>query len=512
MAYMGYCDKVKGPPESCECDDELEGGSDNLEGYIPANRSYFGRGAIQLSWNYNYRMASDALTGDRDTFCSNPDLVASEPEYAWGAGVFFWMETLKEETTCHKKALEGDFGGTLEVINGELECPPGSGSYHEGAIKTRLGRYCKAASAMGMERLLKLDGCEDLEGSMKDCLTGGDCPDCARYSEQFGITMPKGPSPASSPSAGSVLNSALQANKAPASGPAESSSQDEINVKVTVNIPGMNAEPQPAPRPGPAQGFLKPTGKEPAPGPGPAQGFLKPTGKEPAPRPKPPPVQPQPVNVQVPVNPRPQPANPPPRPAPVNLIPGSACNLCLPNQVGKNGEVRFNGDLMGCMDAYEIVLKSFKEGEKNCNGVREHFGSTCCADNMTTQQQSREPAIVWNVAPNNPKQNSNPPPPSPSSPGKPSSQAYEPAKTSAPKNPAELEFPSESYYCGTSKDAAASSCQNACPSGQDSDCPGGLQCFGNTECMHKSSFYCGTSWLEASDKCMHKSSFYCGTS
>jgi predicted chitinase len=72
---------------------------------------YFGRGAIQLSWNYNYRAASEALTGDAATFCDNPDLVATNPEYAWGAGIFYWMENLKEETTCHIEALKNrDFG------------------------------------------------------------------------------------------------------------------------------------------------------------------------------------------------------------------------------------------------------------------------------------------------------------------------------------------------------------------------------------------------------------------
>jgi hypothetical protein len=26
------------------------------------------------------------LTGDSSTFCENPDLIATTPEYAWGAG------------------------------------------------------------------------------------------------------------------------------------------------------------------------------------------------------------------------------------------------------------------------------------------------------------------------------------------------------------------------------------------------------------------------------------------
>lgn len=113
LTYNGYCDRTIEPPIACECEDTLVSVSEDepLVGYIPASKVFFGRGAIQLSWNYNYRAASEALTGDASTFCEDPDLVATEPEYAWGAGVFFWMETLKEETTCHKEALEDhDFG------------------------------------------------------------------------------------------------------------------------------------------------------------------------------------------------------------------------------------------------------------------------------------------------------------------------------------------------------------------------------------------------------------------
>ena len=66
-----------------------------------------------------------------DTFCDNPDLVASVERYAWGAGVYFWMESQKvtpglgsSMLTCHQAALvHGSFGGTLDIVNGAQECP-----------------------------------------------------------------------------------------------------------------------------------------------------------------------------------------------------------------------------------------------------------------------------------------------------------------------------------------------------------------------------------------------------
>ena len=85
LTYNGYCNYVIEPPLACACE-ELQSEPPPLDGYVPANKVFFGRGAIQTSWNYNYRSASDALTGDSATFCENPDLIATTPKYAWGAG------------------------------------------------------------------------------------------------------------------------------------------------------------------------------------------------------------------------------------------------------------------------------------------------------------------------------------------------------------------------------------------------------------------------------------------
>jgi hypothetical protein len=124
--YNSYCQPSFVPPEGCTCDTitqvEEEGGE--LAGYVEASKVFYGRGAIQLSWNYNYIRASVALTGNPETFCLDPEQVATTPEYAWGTGIYFWMENVKEGWTCHKEImLNEDFGGTLSNINGGLECP-----------------------------------------------------------------------------------------------------------------------------------------------------------------------------------------------------------------------------------------------------------------------------------------------------------------------------------------------------------------------------------------------------
>lgn len=44
--------------------------------------------------NYNYIRASVALTGAPQTFCQRPDLIATKEEYAWGAGLFYWVRPM----------------------------------------------------------------------------------------------------------------------------------------------------------------------------------------------------------------------------------------------------------------------------------------------------------------------------------------------------------------------------------------------------------------------------------
>ncbi|KAL7501924.1 hypothetical protein ACHAXN_000075, partial [Cyclotella atomus] len=77
-------------------------------------------GAIQLSWNYNYIDASKALTGSSVLLCQSPDLVATDPVYAWGTALWFWtMNTGSVGKTCSTAILtDGDFGGTINAING----------------------------------------------------------------------------------------------------------------------------------------------------------------------------------------------------------------------------------------------------------------------------------------------------------------------------------------------------------------------------------------------------------
>jgi len=186
-AFNSYCQSNLLPPEGCKCDDVYERSPNGpMAGYVKANQVYFGRGSIQLSWNYNYIRASVALTGASQTFCQRPDLVATNGEYAWGAGLFYWMENVKNDKTCHQSVLlNGEFGETLDNINGGLECPADDHGWHGKAVVLRLNRYCRAASALDVGNLLSLEGCMDMERRMRQCLKEGTCRDCKVWEDEL---------------------------------------------------------------------------------------------------------------------------------------------------------------------------------------------------------------------------------------------------------------------------------------------------------------------------------------
>lgn len=77
-----------------------------------AGKNYYGRGPIQLSWNYNYGAAGNALGFDG---LGNPDIVAQDPNISFKTALWYWM------TNVHSVIGQG-FGATTRAINGAIEC------------------------------------------------------------------------------------------------------------------------------------------------------------------------------------------------------------------------------------------------------------------------------------------------------------------------------------------------------------------------------------------------------
>jgi predicted chitinase len=121
-----YCQ----PSEACPC---------------APGKQYFGRGPIQISWNYNYCAAGAALGLD---LVSDPDAVAQSATIAWETGLWFWMTQSGAGTaTPHVNITTGaGFGETIRNINGGQEC---GGKWPE-AITSRVSFYQRFCTVLGV--------------------------------------------------------------------------------------------------------------------------------------------------------------------------------------------------------------------------------------------------------------------------------------------------------------------------------------------------------------------------
>ncbi len=111
----------------------------------PAGQSaYHGRGPIQLSWNFNYYAAGNALGVD---LLNNPNLVATNASISWQTGLWYWMTgTGNAGTTSHNAMVNGQgFGTTIRAING-IECNGGNTA----EMQSRVNAYNSFTGILGV--------------------------------------------------------------------------------------------------------------------------------------------------------------------------------------------------------------------------------------------------------------------------------------------------------------------------------------------------------------------------
>lgn len=102
-----------------------------------AGKSYHGRGAIQLSHNFNYGQFSEFYFGNKNVLLNNPERVL-EPELAWASAVWFWMTVQPPKPSAHQVMYDtqgnngggrpSTFGHTTNIINGGIECGSNAGN------------------------------------------------------------------------------------------------------------------------------------------------------------------------------------------------------------------------------------------------------------------------------------------------------------------------------------------------------------------------------------------------
>ncbi|MVO88612.1 chitinase [Streptomyces sp. p1417] len=124
--YPHYCDKNQ--PYGCPA----------------GNAAYYGRGPIQLSWNFNYKAAGEALGID---LLNNPWLVERDPSVAWQTGLWYWNTQKGPGTvTGHQAIVDGHgFGESIRSINGTLECNGGNPAQ----VQSRIDRFQQFVKVLG---------------------------------------------------------------------------------------------------------------------------------------------------------------------------------------------------------------------------------------------------------------------------------------------------------------------------------------------------------------------------
>jgi chitinase len=110
-----------------------------------AGKSYFGRGPLQLTWNYNYCSAGTSLGLPLQT---DPDLVARDVSVAFKTSIWFWMySTGGGSMTGHNAMVNGaGFGETIRTLNGSLECNGGNPQQ----VQSRVSYYTKFTQLLGV--------------------------------------------------------------------------------------------------------------------------------------------------------------------------------------------------------------------------------------------------------------------------------------------------------------------------------------------------------------------------
>ncbi|MEI5036174.1 glycoside hydrolase family 19 protein [Streptomyces sp. S1A(2023)] len=119
---------------------------DTTQSYgCPAGQAaYYGRGPIQLSWNFNYKAAGDALGIN---LLANPYLVEQDPAVAWKTGLWYWNTQNGPGTMTPHNAIVNNagFGETIRSINGALECNGGNPAQ----VQSRINKFTQFTQILG---------------------------------------------------------------------------------------------------------------------------------------------------------------------------------------------------------------------------------------------------------------------------------------------------------------------------------------------------------------------------
>ncbi|CAD6250393.1 unnamed protein product [Miscanthus lutarioriparius] len=127
-----YINEIDGPSKNY-CD------PNNTQWPCQAGKGYYGRGPLQISWNYNYGPAGQSIGFDG---LGDPDAVARSAVVAFRSALWYWMNNV------HGVVVSGQgFGATIRAINGALECD----GKNPNSVNNRVAYYKQFCQDFGVD-------------------------------------------------------------------------------------------------------------------------------------------------------------------------------------------------------------------------------------------------------------------------------------------------------------------------------------------------------------------------
>ncbi|XP_023001456.1 endochitinase EP3 [Cucurbita maxima] len=127
--HLCFIEEIDGATKDY-CDEE------NTQYPCNPSKGYFGRGPIQLSWNFNYGPAGESIGFDG---LNNPEIVATNPVVSFKTALWYWMNFVRP-------VINQGFGATIRAINGALECDGGNSA----TVQRRVEYYTQYCNQLGV--------------------------------------------------------------------------------------------------------------------------------------------------------------------------------------------------------------------------------------------------------------------------------------------------------------------------------------------------------------------------
>ena len=112
---------------------------DETNTQYPCNpdKGYYGRGPIQLSWNFNYGPAGQSIGFDG---LNSPETVATDPVISFKTALWYWVNSVQP-------VIGQGFGATIHAINGAIECNGGNPA----TVQARINYYTEYCNQLGVD-------------------------------------------------------------------------------------------------------------------------------------------------------------------------------------------------------------------------------------------------------------------------------------------------------------------------------------------------------------------------